>query len=209
VKSKKTKLNSIRYMPYAVLVACLLTWAAGCENAGSSPTAQIQTLKQEKKQLARQIEQSKAEAEQLKKQLEVLANLPPEAGLEGLYDLQKIKITRYTNFYDKDKDGKKEKLIVYIQPIDEEGDVIKAAGAVDVQLWDLNRENGEALLGQWHVKPDELKKLWFTTFITNYRLTFDVADKITGDEESLVAKVIFTDYLTGKVFTEQKIIKPR
>jgi hypothetical protein len=195
-------------MPYAVLVGCLLTWAAGCENGGGSPT-EIQTLKQEKKQLAHQIEQSKAEAEQLKKQLEVLADLPPEARLEGLYHLQKIKITKYTNLYDKDKDGKKEKLIVYIQPMDEEGDIVKAAGAVDVQLWDLSRENGEALLGQWQVKPDELKKLWFTTFITNYRLTFDVADKITGDEEDLVAKVIFTDYLAGKVFTEQKIIKRR
>ncbi|GAH67953.1 unnamed protein product, partial [marine sediment metagenome] len=56
----------------------------------------------------------------------------------------------------------------------------------------------------------ELKKLWFATLITiNYRLTFDVADKITGDEEALTVKVTFTDYLTGKVFTEQKVIKPR
>ena len=197
-------------MTYAVLVGCLLSCAAGCENGGSSPTEQIQTLKQEKKQLARQIEQSKAENEQLQKQVQVLADLPPEVRLESLYDLQKIKITRYTNFYDKDKDGEKEKLIVYIQPMDEEGDIVKATGAVDVQLWDLNKEAGEALLGQWQVKPDELKKLWFATIITiNYRLTFDVADKITGDEESLVVKVTFTDYLTGKVFKEQRIIKPR
>jgi hypothetical protein len=210
MKSKKAKLNPIRYMPYAVLVGWLLTWAAGCENGGSSPTEQIQTLKQEKKQLARQIEQSKAENEQLQKQVQVLADLPPEVRLESLYDLQKIKITRYTNLYDKDKDGEKEKLIVYIQPMDAEGDIVKASGAVDVQLWDLDRENGEALLGQWQVKPEELKKLWFATIITiNYRLTFDVADKITGDEESLVVKVTFTDYLTGKVFKEQRIIKPR
>jgi len=196
-------------MPYAVLIGCLLTRAAGCENAGSPLSEQIQTLKQEKKELARQIEQSKAENEQLQKQVEVLADLPPEVRLESLYDLQRIKITRYTNLYDKDKDGEKEKLIVYIQPMDEEGDIVKATGAVDVQLWDLDRENGEALLGQWHVKPDELKKLWFATLITiNYRLTFDIADKINGDEESLVVKVTFTDYLTGKVFKEQRIIKP-
>ncbi len=206
MKSKKAKLN-------AILAVCLLVAAAGCESTGSQkipPAKQIQTLKQEKKQLARQIEQSKAEAEQLKKQLQILSDLPPEAKFENLYHLQKIKITRYTNLYDKDKDGKKEKLIVYIQPIDEEGDIVKATGAVDVQLWDLNKENGQALLGQWHVKPDELKKLWFATLITiNYRLTFDVADKITGDEEALTVKVTFTDYLTGKVFTEQRVIKPR
>jgi len=170
---------------------------------------QIQTLRKEKTQLTRQIEQSRAENEQLKKQLQVLADLPPEVKLENLYDLQKIKITRYTNLYDKDKDGRKETLIVYIQPIDENGDIIKATGAVDVQLWDLNKENGQALLGQWHVEPGQLKKLWFATFITiNYRLTFDTADKIDRFEEPLTVKVTFTDYLTGKVFKEQKVIKP-
>lgn len=194
-----------------ILVGCLLAIAAGCENTGSKPslTEEIKTLKQEKAELKSQIEQSKSEAEQLKRQVQVLSDLPPEARLEDLYDLQKIKITRYTNLYDKDKDGKKEKLIVYIQPIDEEGDIVKASGAVDVQLWDLNSPQvSQALLGQWHVEPEELKKLWIALLIINYKLTFDVADKITGDEEALVVKVTFTDYLAGKVFKEQKIIKP-
>jgi hypothetical protein len=194
-----------------ILVGCLLTIAAGCENGGSKPSLkeEINTLRQENTELQSQIEQSKSEAEQLKRQVQVLSDLPPEVRIEDLYDLQKIKITRYTNLYDKNKDGKKEKLIVYIQPIDEEDDIVKATGAVDVQLWNLNKEDGQALLGEWHVEPDELKKNWFATLITiNYRLVFDVAGKITGDEEDLVVKVTFTDYLAGKVFKEQKIIKP-
>jgi hypothetical protein len=195
-----------------ILVGSLLIIAAGCENSSSKPslTEEINTLRQEKAELKSRIEQSESEAEQLKRQIQVLSGLPPKVRLKGLYDLQRIKITRYTNLYDKDKDGKKEKLIVYIQPIDEEGDIVKATGAVDVQLWNLNKEDGEALLGQWHVTPSQLKKLWFATLITiNYRLVFDIADKITGDEEALVVKVTFTDYLSGKVFKEQKIIHPR
>jgi len=194
-----------------ILAGCLLAIAAGCEDGGNRAflTEKINTLRQEKAELKSQIEQSKSEAEQLKRQVQVLSELPSEVRLEDLYDLQKIKITRYTNLYDKDKDGKKEKLIVYIQPIDEEGDIVKATGAADVQLWNLNKEDDEALLGQWHVTPSQLKKLWFATLITiNYRLTFDVADKITGEEEALVVKVTFTDYMAGKVFKEQKIIKP-
>ena len=177
------------------LVGCLVAIAAGCENAGSkSPlTEEINTLRAEKTQLARQIEQTKTENKQLKKQIQVLSGLKPEVKPEKLYSLQKIKITRYTNFYDKDKDGKKEKLIVYIQPIDTEGDIIKAAGAVDVQLWDLNKKDGQALLGQWHVKAEDLKKVWFATLITiNYRLTFDVAEKIADFDEPLTVKVTFT-----------------
>ena len=195
------------------MAASLLTIAAGCENAGSRTALlkeKINTLKREKTELTRQIQQSGEENKQLTKQIEVLAGLPAEVKLENLYDLQKVKIGRYTNLYDKDKDAQYETLIVYIQPIDEEGDVVKATGAVDVQLWDLNKKDGEALLGQWHVKPNELKKLWFATIITiNYRLTFDIADKVDSFEEPLTVKVTFTDYLAGKVFKEQKVIKPR
>jgi hypothetical protein len=81
---------------------------------------------------------------------------------------------------------------------------------VDVQLWDLNKDEGEALLGRWNVKPQELKELWFDALLrTNYRLTFDIADKIDKYEEPLTVKVTFTDYLSGKVFKEHRVIKPR
>jgi len=209
VKIKKPKLNGY-HTAHAILTCCLLVAAAGCENIGGSisPAEQIRILREEKRQLTRQIEQSRDRNKQLEKQLEVLSGLPAEK-LENLYELRKIKITRYTGFYDKDNDGTKETLIVYIQPIDEENDIVKATGAVDVQLWDLNRNSDEALLGQWRVEPDELKKLWFATLITiNYRLTFDVAGKIENTEEPLTVRVTFTDYLTGRVFTEQKVIKP-
>ena len=203
MKSKKAKL--------AILAGCLLVIITGCENGGSkSPAKEISRLKQEKTQLTHQLEQSKKEADQLKEQLQSLSALAPEARLENLYHLQSIKITRYTNLYDKDSDGRYDKLIVYIQPIDEDGDVVKATGAVDVQLWDLNKEADQALIGQWHVGPAEMKKLWFATLITiNYRLSFEVADKISEFKKPLTVKLTFTDYLTGKVFSEQRVIKPR
>jgi hypothetical protein len=190
-----------------ILVGCLLAVAAGCQS--NNLAKEVKTLRQQKTELETQIEQSKAETEQLKNQVRVLSELPADVRLEDLYDLQKIKITRYTNLYDKDNDGKKEELLVYIQPIDEQGDIVKATGAVDVELWNLNKNDGQAKLGQWNVSTDQLKKLWCATLITiNYRLPFDVTDKITGEEKSLIVKVTFTDYLTGKVFKEQKIIRP-
>jgi len=212
VKSKKTRPNAKCYTLYAILTGCLLILVGGCENGNKkSPLVeQIQQLKQEKTQLTRQIERSKNENKQLKKQIQVLSGLPDEVELESLYGLQRIEIGGYTGFYDKDKDGQYEKLIVYIQPTDGEGDIVKATGAMDVQLWDLNKEAHQALLGRWHITPGELKKLWFATVITiNYRLTFDIADTVENMEEPLTLKVTFTDYLTGKVFKEQKVIKPQ
>jgi len=203
----------VRFFCFLSSVLCFLSFAAGCENANSIKTPlveQIGNLTEQKTQLENQLEQTRAENKQLKKQMHVLSGLPEQVKGENLYRLGKIVIGGYTGFFDKDKDGEKEKLIVYIQPIDEEGDIVKATGAVDVQLWDLNKEEGQALLGQWRVKPGELKKLWFSTLITiNYRLTFDIADKVKSFDEPLTVKVTFTDYLSGKVLKEQKVIKPQ
>jgi cell division protein FtsB len=208
-KSEICHLFSVLCLLFSVF--CLY-FIAGCENANSIKTPlveQIGNLTEQKTQLENQLEQTRAENKQLKKQMHVLSGLPEQVKGENLYRLEKIEIGRYTGFFDKDKDGEKEKLIVYIQPIDEEGDIVKAGGTVDVQLWDLNKEEGQALLGQWHVEPGELKKLWFATLITiNYRLTFDIADKVKSFDEPLTVKVTFTDYLSGKVFKEQKVIKP-
>ena len=209
VRGQKTE---VRFFCFLFSVLCLLSFIAGCENANSIKTPlveQIGNLTEQKTQLENQLEQTRAENKQLKKQMHVLSGLPEQVKGENLYRLGKIVIGGYTGFFDKDKDGEKEKLIVYIQPIDEEGDIVKATGTVDVQLWDLNKEEGQALLGQWNVKPGELKKLWFATLITiNYRLTFDIADKVKSFDEPLTVKVTFTDYLSGKVFKEQKVIKP-
>jgi seryl-tRNA synthetase len=184
-------------------------FAAGCEEARMLPPAeQIRALRQENRQLQNQLQQAQSQNEQLKKQVQVISGLPQDK-LNSLYDLKKIKLTRYTNLYDKDKDGKKKMLIVYIQPIDAEDNKVKAGGAADVQLWDLSKESDKSLLAKWHVEPNELKKLWFDTVLTsNYRLAFDVNDIVKSFDRPLTVKVTFTDYLSGKVFEEQKVIKP-
>jgi len=203
--------NELRNSIFSVLsIAFCLLSVAGCQQPDQkeSLTALIEKLTQENTELQKQIERSDTENKQFKQQIQVLSGLPEEVKLDSLNLLDKINIGKYTGFFDKDDDGKKEKLIVYIQPVDKQGDTIKAAGAVDVQLWDLNKTDSEALIDEWRIEPEELKKLWFATMVKiNYRLTFDVADKIESMEEPLTVKVTFTDYLTGKVFKEQKVIK--
>lgn len=195
-----------------ILAGWLLACVFGCDNGGAktSPLVdQIERLTRERAELQRQVEQTKSENEELQKQVDMLKSLPEGVKGENLYSLQRAKVTNYTDLYDKDKDGKKEKLIVYIQPVDNSGDVIKATGTADVQLWDLSRDGGEAQLAHWQVAPEELKKLWFAgVLFSNYRLTFDVADKVKDVTEPLTVKVAFTDYLSGKVFHEQRVIKP-
>jgi hypothetical protein len=204
--------KSTTFLAYLLttLAGCILI-CTGCEQGGSkdAPLArQIEQLNSDKTRLTSQLEKCRAENQQLTKQIQAISILPKDK-IGNPYKLHRVQITGYTNFYDKNKDGKKESLIVYLQPIDTDGDFIKAAGTVNVQLWNLNNPTDKALLGQWRVEPGELRKMWFATLITtNYRLIFDVGDKVGSINEPLTVKVTFTDYLTGQIFEEQKVIKP-
>jgi hypothetical protein len=170
---------------------------------------QVEELQQKNADLTAALEDSQAEATRLEEQIEGLLALPEGRREDNPYRLERINVTRYTNFYDKDEDGHKEKLIVYLEPIDPEGDAVKTAGTVHVQLWNLNKPSDEALLGQWQVQPDELRELWFDTLVAaNYRLTFDAPAGTTTTAQPLTVKATFTDYLTGKIFRDQYVIEP-
>jgi hypothetical protein len=200
------------YVPYAMAaLALILLGGCGIGSERMSPLEmKARDLEREKAQLSRQLEQSQVEAAQLKAQVQALAALPQNKPENLFYALSAVRISRLTDFYDKNEDGKRDKLIVYLQPVDQAGDAIKTAGIVSVQLWDLNRPAGQALLGEWQVLPGELYKLWFNTLTsTAYRLTFDVATTPEMLAQPLTVKTTFTDYLTGQVFTDQFVIQPR
>lgn len=202
----KTILSSV---VMSVVFGLFLVGATGCGPDKALPYLdKIAALEDANADLAKQIEVEKAQKAKLEKRIEVLSGLPADVKGEKLYALEQVKITKLTNLYDKDKDGKKEKLIVYLQPIDKEGDVFKAPGAVDVELWDLEGEAADAKIGDWQVGAEELRKLWFSAIMgANYRLTFDVGGKVKDEAEPLTVKVAFSDLLTGKVFKEQFVIE--
>jgi hypothetical protein len=196
--------------------AAVLAFVSGCENTGTAgkptPSQQVQQLTSQNTELQNQLEQAHAENAQLLKQSESLSKLPGDKRADAIYHLKSVKIGSYTNFYDDDKTpgatGKK-KLVVYVQPIDETGDIVKAGGTVEVQLWDLNKKENEARLAQWQVEPNELKTLWLSGMLSSgYRLSFDAAGIVDKFDKPLTVKVNFTDYLSGMTFTEQFIIRP-
>ena len=192
-----------------------LVFAFGCDGGtAGKPTSsqQIQQLTAEKTELKNQLEQTQAENNQLKKQAESLSKLPGDKRVDAIYHIKAVKIDNYTNFYDDDKTpgatGKK-KLVVYVAPIDETGDHVKAGGTLEVQLWDLNKKENEARLAQWQIEPNELKMFWLAgIFSSNYRLSFDMDGIVDKFDKPLTLKVNFTDYLSGATFTEQYVIRP-
>jgi len=197
------------YLRICATTLLLLLGGCGIGTERKTPEQlQAERLQQEKASLTGDVEQHRVQVEQLRAQIRDLSVLKDKQN--NPYELTTLRIAKISNFFDKDSDGVQEKLIVYVQPIDTEGDVVKAAGTVSVQLWNLNNPNGQALLGQWKVEPAELRKLWFNSLATtSYRLTFDRPDAVGVFSEPLTLRVTFTDYLTGESFRAQQVIEPK
>ncbi len=199
-------------LPSALLLLSSIVLLGGCGigSARKKPLEiRIQEINREKTELTRDLEQCKAENFQLTEQIKALSALPGGKRVNP-YKVSRIQVARYSNFYDKDNDGKREKLIVYFQPFDDQGDLFKAAGTADVQLWNLNNLNGQALLAEWKVDEPALHKLWVSGVVTTgYRLTFDAPAAVAPLVDPLTIKVTFTDYLSGEVFRDQVSIDPR
>ena len=190
-----------------VLVVCA---ACGCqEQSQNSLWDQVRDLNEEKVTLREQNEKLQSENEQLKEQVKTLSALDSEVRLEAFAAIKKVEIGKRSGFFDKDGDGVKEKLIVYVRPSDDTGDTVKIPGTITVQLWNLNNESDGAMLASWELGPEKIKTLWASTFMTNYyRLTFDIAEIAGSLKQELTIKVRFVDYVTGKILTAQKVIQP-
>ncbi len=193
-----------------LLLAAMLLAGCGIGSEIAGPVAvENDHLKRENAQLAGRLEQCQVDLTQLKAQAQALGALPAGAARE-IYGLSSVKISRYSGFYDKDDDGRREKLVVYLVPVDRAGDVVKAPGSASVQLWNLNDPNAPVALGRWQVPQEEMGKLWFSTVASSsYRLMFDVPMTPELLAQVLTVKSTFTDYLSGQVFTDQCAIKPR
>ena len=199
---------NIRVLTIIITMATLLI-AAGCQESTSTRAwDKVKQLEGERVELKLKVDQLEAQNKQLKEQFQNLANLDSEIRIELLTNLERIAIDKRSGFFDKDKDGTEETFITYIKTYDDAGDVVKTAGDVNLQLWDLSLDVNEALLGEWNVEAKDLKQMWMGMMMTDYyRLSYGIPSILNDIQKELTIKVKFTDYLTGKVFTEQMVVK--
>lgn len=190
-------------------MAAMMAMATGCRNQDhTSLWQQIRSLSEENSKLTVQVEQLKRDNVTLTEQVETLAAIEPDVRIAAMTVPESIRIARHTGFYDKTSDGKPDSLIVHLEPFDANQDAVKAAGRVEVELWNLAASSEQARLGLWQVNADELKGLWGRGLTGSYyRLTFPLEDILKGDEKELTVRVRFTDYVTGRILTDQRVVK--
>ena len=95
-------------------------------------------------------------------------------------------------------------LKVYVTPYDDDGDDFKAAGTITVEAFDLAVK--DAALGRWSFTPAEAKALWNGQAL-QYEYILPCAWQTKPAHAELTVKVTFVDALTGRSFSEQKLVK--
>lgn len=186
---------------------CALVALAGCDpTAGGTGVSQSNDSEQK---LAEANRIRAAQSDQLAEQARViqqLRGLDASKRLELVVHVDRIEIERLSGGYDDNKDGRDDGVVVYLKLIDADGDVIKAAGAASVKLFDLSKGDGGLPVAQGQWTAEQMRPLWYGKMMTShYSLRVPLPGGISiSPGTPLTARVEFTDLLTGRTFQAQK-----
>jgi hypothetical protein len=193
------------------LLSLLAAWTAGCEP--TVPKAKFDQLNQtwldtlrDNRELTRSNQQLGETIGRQNQQIATLQHLGDKR-LEKLYYVTDLELGRRSGGIDRDGQAGDDAVIVYLQPVDREGAVIKAAGDVTIQLYDLANPPAENLIGEYHWSVDELGQTWAGGFLgsSQFSLLCPWPDGPPAHGQ-ITIRATFTDYLTGRTFTAQKTV---
>ncbi len=186
------------------LLGCVILTAVVILTGCGKPNAANIVLRKENQSLKDEVAKL-----QLQHQADI-ASLEVAAGKEGttrpvvtdpsrlpdlftVVDLQLGRLTATTLGSD-NKPGLK----VEVAPRDDTGDKLKASGTFTIEATDPS-QSPEPLLGRWEFGPQDLKKLWYSTwFVYSFVLPCPWETTPPAGVKSIRVKVRYTDLLTGR-----------
>ena len=126
--------------------------------------------------------------------------LPPER-VDSLFTVTGLQFGRLTGA-DPEKPNTLE---IYVVPTDAAGDVIKAAGTFSIDAFDLAAKDRDKI-GHWDFSVDQAAKDWFGKAML-YTYVLDCPLSEVPQHGDITLRVTFTDALTQRSFTVQKVVK--
>jgi outer membrane murein-binding lipoprotein Lpp len=193
---------SLRQIGTSVLLALCLS---GCAHRGDVEVLESELRKREQAQegLASELTQAREElkiarsdAADLRDQLTVArqVSLAPEQA-EVLYRAEAIKFNMLlTSGQDRDKVPGDEGLSIMLMPVDAHGDLVKLAGEVEFELFDMTQSAEQQRLGHWQFTIDEVREHWHRGFISSgYLFQVDWQGKPASPDLTLHARLSVPD----------------
>lgn len=198
--------------PIQSLFFCLaVLWLlAGCNNRKQGVDDSHAKLIRQTQQLQQEKAALEQKNTQLMEQIATLQKIPSDR-MEQLVKVEKIEFGKFTRAYDgnteQDKDGYDDGVIVYLILKDKDGDIIKAAGTVQIELWDLTAD--ERIIREV-IPVSSLKNYWLTGPLTHhYKFQLPWPKEDPPSNRFLTLRVRFRETLTGKTFEQHRKIEIR
>lgn len=199
----------IRPIALHAAVAMLVGLAAAGGCAPSNHTLSLRRQLQDANDALRKAEHEKLDlTRRIADQQEHIDRLQALGGkrMEHLFRVQRVRLGRYTGGADMDGKPGDDGVKVYLQPIDQHGSIIKAVGAVKVQLFDLAAPTGENLIFEQTWPAETIHKNWSAGLLGDH-FAFKCRWKTRPAHVEITVRAEFVDYLTARRFTAQKACK--
>lgn len=187
---------------------CLLLVCGGCEDPGGihAQGPERGVLQRRIGQLEREQITLREENKTLRKQIKQLQRLGAKR-LDLLNAPVKIQIERLSGGYNDDGVPGDDGVVVYIRPIDGDGDVLKATGDIQIQLWDLAGTTDELLVGEYILDAEHALGRWYGKLMTHHYTVKCPWRSEPPAHNEITIRVLFTDYLTGRVLSDQRVCR--
>jgi outer membrane murein-binding lipoprotein Lpp len=183
----------------ASILALLLP--AGC----GRPSAVNTQLRKQIQAMQEQITQLTLERDGLREQLHTIdeQRAPVErlaqSRLDNLFVVSGLEVNRLTLGVDLDPNQPGDEIFkVTFTPIDQYGQLIKAAGSVEIVL-----REGDRVIGHWKIPTTELRTKWISTVLL-YAYVVELTWQEKPTSSKLHVNIAFIDELTGRRFEAER-----
>ena len=196
-------LNTCAAMAIVALSACI----GGCAISGANELqAKYDAAVKQASECATENKRLQEQVSQQDKQILSLLALGDKR-LDKIFHVKSLEIGSNTAAVNAaGKEGAADDAVkVYMLPMDQDGSILKAAGDVKIQLYDLAATPGDNLVGEADWNVDQIGKFWASGFWT-YHYSFVCPFKTQPRHSEITVRVEFVDYLTGKHFSSQKVV---
>jgi hypothetical protein len=187
--------------------AGLLVPLAGC---GGPTVAELKADLEDKdaqlEQKDKQIETARENLARTREQLLQARGLDPQRW-ERAFRPVDVRIATRSGGADYDGKPGDDGVTVYLQPIDRDGDVVKVAGEIRIQLYDLAAPAGRQLIGEYRVPAEECHKHWYGKLMTQHFTIKCPWPSAPPQHSTITIRATFVDDLTGNVMTTQEAVE--
>ncbi|WP_437202767.1 hypothetical protein [Planctomicrobium sp. SH664] len=192
----------------------LLGIPSGCASRGNVEVLEAQLRSQESviHHFEREVERLQAELATSRREIDIVRSEVALAGHAVTEETSRSLArvvglefnTLLTAAQDRDGSGADERLYAVVYPHDNDGEIVKLSGELEVELLDLSR-SGQKTIGHWSFSTEETRRLWHAGFlISGYELDLPWEQPPSGSKVLLLARLKTPD---GRSFEATHTVK--